>query len=90
MDQEDHAPESVLLFAAQNLNSSHGAGLPLRRSCVFQESCPRWRLVASLHHALEQLELARPQINRMVATLRNLSDEIEFQCAYPEHRIAAF
>ena len=37
------------------------------------------QLVATLHHVSEQLELARPQINMTIATLRGAIDEIEHQ-----------
>jgi hypothetical protein len=37
---------------------------------VFKEGCARQQLIAPLHHVFEQLELARPQIDRPVATLR--------------------
>ena len=46
---------------------------------LFEEGCARQYLVAPLHHVLEQLEFARPQINRPVAALRGAIDKIEFQ-----------
>jgi len=44
---------------------------------VFEEGCARQQLVDPLHHVLEQMELARPQIDRPVAPLRGPIDEIE-------------
>ena len=46
---------------------------------VFEESCPRQQFVAPLHHVLEQLELARSQINLPVTTSCNSIEEIELQ-----------
>src|SRR5258708_6487697 len=46
---------------------------------IFDEVRARQNLVAPLHHILEQLEFARPQINRPVATPRGAIDEIELK-----------
>src|SRR6195256_1030681 len=53
---------------------------------VFEEGCARQQLVDPLHHVLEQMELARPQIDRPVATLRGPLDEIEFQWSHAQYR----
>ena len=53
---------------------------------VFEEGCARQQLVDPLHHVLEQMELARPQIDRPVATLRGPIDEIEFQWSHAQYR----
>jgi len=44
---------------------------------LLEEGRPRQQLIASLHHVFEQLELARPQIDRPLATLRSPIDEVE-------------
>jgi hypothetical protein len=57
---------------------------------IFDEVCARQHLVASLHHVLEQLKFARPQINQPVATLRGAIDESELQViprAAPFHAV---
>jgi len=46
---------------------------------VMVEVCSCQQLVATLHHVSEQLELALPQINLPVATLRRAIDEIKLQ-----------
>jgi hypothetical protein len=57
---------------------------------VFDEVCPRQQLVAPLHHVLDQLEFARPQINRPIATLSSAIDEIELQWSHAQHRFSRF
>ena len=44
---------------------------------LFQEGRPRQQSVTPLHHVLEQLKFARPQIEVTVAALRSSIDEIE-------------
>lgn len=46
---------------------------------VVEEGCTRLQQVTPLHHVLEQMELARPQIDRPVATLGSSIDEIKLQ-----------
>ena len=53
---------------------------------VFEEGCARQQLVDPLHHVLEQMELARQQIDRPVAPLRGPIDEIEFQWSHAQYR----
>src|SRR5450756_2180385 len=53
---------------------------------LFQESCPRQRLVTPLHHVLEQPKLARSQIDLTVATLRSPIEEVQLQRSDAQHR----
>src|SRR5712672_782854 len=55
---------------------------------IFDQVCVCQHLVAPLHHVLEQLEFAWPQINRSVATPRCAIDEIELQRSYAQYRFA--
>src|ERR1700747_3016567 len=52
-----------------------------------QDGCACQQLVASLHHVLEQMKLAWPQIDPTVAALRGSIQEIELQRSHTQHGV---